>query len=261
MILVDEFEPDNITQLIRQSVPASVISLNKMHMSDYFFSGYDGTTFQVSRKQAGELVGNVDEAEAQLTDYYPNADVNYQLVEGWISPLPIKGIEIHDHSKASVSVRELGLGQKIYCYQVQPNGKIERGHSFSTINTTMLYAWLHRLDRAGISTYWTTNWTETAKLLVAVYKNEQKPPEEHSTLQRVIKPRIAVKKPEPLMKALMFLSDAYELGVGEKKAKALCDEYVNLMDIAMADVEELSQVPGIGKTIARRVLKALGRTL
>jgi len=261
MIMVDEFEPDNILKLIRQVVPAVVAPLNRTNFSDYFFGGYDGTTFQFSRKQAGELVGNIDEAEAQLVDYYHNADVNYQLVEGLILPLPIKGIDIRDHSKVGASIRELGLGQKLYCYAIQPNGKIEHGDSFSTLPISALYAWLHRLDRAGISTLFTANWTETAKLLTILYNNEQKPPEEHTTLQRVIKPRITIKKPEPLLKALIFMSDAYKLGIGAKKAQAICDNFVNLIDIAMADVDELSQCPGIGKTIAKKLLAALGRTL
>ena len=270
MILVDEHEPDDIVKLIRQSVTAVVSPLNRVHRSDYFFSNYDGKTFQFSRKQAGELIGNIDEAEDQLADYYHNADYNYQIVEGWISPLPIHGIEVIDHSSIRpVSVRE--LGQKLYCYQVQPNGHIERGHSFSAVNASMLYAWMHRLDMGGVTTYWTTNWTETAKLLVAIFKNEQKAPEEHHTLMRVIKPNLLIKKekdarghiiaPEPLLKALMFLSDAYKLGIGEKKAKALCERYVNLMDLAMADVSELAGTEGVGNAVARKLLTALGRTL
>ena len=269
MILVDEHEPDNMVKLMKQSVTTVVSPLNHTHRSDFFFGNHDGKTFQFSRKQAGELIGNIDEAERQLADYYPNADYNYQIVEGWISPLPIHGIDIRDHSSLKVSVRE--LGQKLYCYQVQPNGHIERGHSFSTVSASMLYAWLHRLDAAGISTYWTTNWVETARLLVVLYKNEQKPPEDHHTLTRIIRPHLYLKKekdnsgyikePEPLVKALVFLSDAYKIGVGEKKAKAIEEHYVNLVDIAMADVSELAQVKGIGNIIAKKLLTALGRTL
>ncbi len=256
----DEFEPANLVRLMQQSIPVVVSPLNRAHRSDYFFGNYTGETFQFSRKQAGELIGNIDEAEDQLADYYNNADHNYQIVEGWISPLPIQGIEIKDHYLVGkASVRQ--LGQKLYCYQVQPNGRVEVGHSFGAVSASMLYAWIHRLARAGVDTYWTINWVETARLLIAVYKNEQKPPEEHSTLTRVIKPRITVREPEPLLKALMFLSDAYKLGIGEKKAKALCTRYVNLIDIAMADVKEIAMTEGIGNIIAKKLLIALGRTL
>jgi len=269
MILVDDNEPENIIRLLRQSVATVVSPLNRVHRSDYFFANYEGKTMQFSRKQAGELVGNIDEAEDQLVDYYNNADYNFQIVEGIITPLPIKGIEIRDHSAAKGSVRD--LGNKLFCYQVQPNGYIERGHSFSAINDSALYAWEHRLAMAGIPTYYTTNWVSTARLLVAIYRNEQKPPEEHTTLTRVIKPKFRVredknmseedKKDFRLMKAIMFLSDAYKLGIGEKKARAISARYVNLLDLAMADVSEIAECEGIGNTIARKILTALGRTL
>jgi len=258
-LLADLNEPDNAIRLMRQSIDVAVAPLNLMHRSDYFFGNYEGKMFQFSRKQAGELVGNMDEAEAQLADYYPNADVNYQIVEGWISPLPIRGISIVDHTPAQHSIRE--LGQKVYCYQIQPNGNIERGHSFSAVNISMLYAWIHRLDRVGITTYWTINWVETARLLVVLYKNEQKPPEEHHTLTRIIKPRLTIKKAEPLVKALLYLSDAYEIGIGEVKAKAIADRFCNLIDIATADVAELKQIEGIGDVLAKRLLKSLGRSI
>lgn len=269
MILADEHEPDSIIKLMKQSVSVVVSPLNRVHRSDFLFSNHEGKTLQFSRKQAGELVGNIDEAEDQLRDYYPNADYNFQIVEGWISPLPIKGIEIQDHSATRGSIRE--LGNKLYCYSIQPNGRIERGHSFSTINESLLYAWEHRLWMAGIPTVYTINWVETARRLIVIYRNEQKPPDEHHTLQRVIKPKVPVLNEDRmteeerstyrLMKALMFLSDAYKLGVGEKKSKALADRYVNLMDIAMADVQDIAGTEGIGVTIAKRILQALGRTL
>ena len=262
MILVDEHEPENIARLIRQSVPAVMSPLNRMHRSDYFFGNYDGKTFQFSRKQAVELVGNIDEAESQLTDYYPNADYNFQIVEGWISPLPIKGIDIRDHSTIKTKVASIReLGQKLFCYPVQPNGHIEHGHSFSAVNISMLYAWEHRLWMAGIPTIYTINWVETARRLVVIFKNEQKPPEAHNTLQRVIKPRLHIKEPEPLMKALVFLSDAYKIGIGEKRARALCKRYVNLLDLATADVSELASCEEMGVVTAKKLLVALGRTL
>lgn len=270
MIICDEHEPENLIKLIRQSVPNTVVSpLNRTHRSDYFFGNYEGKTFQFSRKQAGELVGNIDEAESQLADYFPNADYNFQIVEGWISPLPIHGIEIKDHSVPHGSARELGT--KLFCYAIQPNGRIERGHSFSTIHQSVLYAWEHRLWMAGVPTVYTTNWIETARRLVTIYRNEQKPPEEHMTLQRIIKPKTMVRNEAKmsegelqvyrLQKSLMFLSDAYKLGVGEKKSRALAESYVNLIDLAMADVSEIAQVEGVGVIIAKKILKALGRTL
>jgi len=260
-ILVDSNEPDNIVRLLKQSVPVTVTNLNLLHMSDYYFSNYEGKTLQFSRKQAGELAGNVDEAEDQLSDYYHNADENYQIVEGITSPdkLKIKGVAvpIDSHDQPGISTRD--LGSRLFCYKVEPGGFIEKGHSFSAINDSLLYAWTHRLAKAGIITYYTTNWIGTARMLSALYRNEQKPPEEHSTLRRVVRPRIHIKKAEPFLKSLLFLSNAYKLGIGEKKSAALAEHFCNILDLATADLNEVAAVEGIGKKIAEKILTAFGR--
>ena len=262
MLLIDSNEPDNIVKLLQQSCPVTVATLNVAGMSDYWFANYEGKRLQFSRKQAGELVGNIDEAERQLASYYDNADENYQIIEGFISSsrLKIKGtaVAIDGHS-ASVSTRDLGA--KLYCYRVEPGGYIERGHSFSAFNDSLLYAWIHRLAKAGIITYYTDNWVGTARLLSAIYRNEQKPPENHSTLQRVVRPRIHIKEADPFMKSLLFLSNAYQLGIGEKKAKALADRFVCILDIATASVSELTEVEGVGRKMAEKILSSLGRDI
>ncbi len=272
MLLIDSNEPDNIVKLLQQSCPVTVADLNIANMSDYFFGSYDGKRLQFSRKQAGELVGNIDEAEKQLSEYYHNADRNYQIVEGIISPdrLKMKGasVEIDAHG-TSISTRDLGA--KLYCYKVEPGGFIRSGHSFSAVNDTFLAAWTHRLAEAGIITYYTINWVHTAKLLSAIYRNEQKPPEEHSTLQRIIRPQLHIKMEKDMteaekdnyrfMKALLFLSNAYQLGIGEKKAKALADRFVCILDIATASVSELTEAAGIGRKQAEKILSSFGRDI
>ena len=231
--------------------------LNNQHMSDYYFSNYRGQRFQFSRKQASELIGNIDEAEDQLRDYYEQADENFQIVEGIISPVKLHSFPISDHSQTTDKVSTRELGANIYCYQVHPGGHIERGHSFSAISATVYYAWRHRLAQCGIVTYETITWTETAKLLSAIYHNEQKPPEEHSTLKRIIKPRLHIEDQDPFTKALLFLSSAYKLDIGEVRAKAIADKFVNLFDLATSGVSTITEIEGIGKKTAEKILIAL----
>jgi len=241
-------------------------------MSDYYFGNYEGKRLQFSRKQAGELVGGIDAAEKQLADYFNNADRNYQIVEGFISPdrLKIKGVAVPiDGHSIVASTRDLGA--RIYCYKVEPGGYIEKGHSFTAVNDSLLYAWIHRLAESGIITYHTDNWIGTARLLSAIYRNEQKPPENHSTLQRIIRPQFHIKMEKDmteaereqyrLMKSLLFLSNAYQWGVGEKKARALADRFCNILDIATASVTELTEAEGVGRKMAERILSSLGRTI
>ena len=109
----------------------------------------------------------------------------------------------------------------------------------------------------------------TARLLSAIYRNEQKPPEEHSTLQRVIKPQIhirtekdmteAEKQEYRLTKSLMFLSNAYQWGVGEKKARAIAKRFCNILDVATTSISDLTATEGIGTKMAERILSSLGR--
>jgi len=60
---------------------------------------------------------------------------------------------------------------------------------------------------------------------------------------------------------LMFLSSAYNLGIGEVKAKALAERFCNIVDIAMASVSDLTATEGIGKIMAEKILSSLGRSI
>ena len=226
-------------------------SLNQQQMSDYYFVDAEGKAEQYSRKQAGELLSNIDEAESQLRDYYPNADRNYQVVEGIISPVPLK--------KKQVSIRWHSDPDVLYTYHVAPNGYIYGEHVFKT-PYAMYENWIYRLGRIGIITFFTMNYIQTARLLVAHYNNAQKPDEEHGTLQRITKPKIHLKSHDSFVKQLVYLSAASNLGIGETKAEAIKKYgYSSILDLAMASSQELCQIGGIGKTLAERLLKGLGR--
>lgn len=252
MILVDHSEPQEIISLLKQSAPVSVMPLNQTHRSDYYFGGEDGRTRQFSRKQAGELLANVDEAESQLRDYYNNADENYQIVEGLISSVPLTK---RNRSLEAISVRSGARPTNMFSYKVAENGFIHSEHPWS-VSASMLYAWLFSLDRAGITTYYTENYIGTAKLLAAIYKNCQKPPEEHTTLQRYIKPRIYIQEHNPHVLTLMGIMGAE---LGQVRSEALIDYFDTPFSVFMASVDELCEVDGIGKKTAERVLKAIGR--
>jgi len=257
MLLADNHEEQccpELIALLRQSVQVVVTGLNTARMSDYFFSNYEGKRFQFGRVQAGELLSNIDSMEDELSRYYENAECNFQIIEGMISPVKIRHAEINSHIQKVVSARDIGTS--IYGYKVAPYGELT-GHSFSGITPAMIYAWIHRLAMAGINTYWTSNYAETARLLVTVYKNEQKPPEQHSTLQRVTLPRLEIRKAEPFMKALMYIGHAYKLEIGEKRAQVLADKFCNIADLAMASVSDVSACDGFGKNSAAKLLAAL----
>jgi hypothetical protein len=262
VILVDTAEPANIVKLLRQAVPVTVSPLNQNKIADYFFGNYEGKRLQFGRVQAGELIGDIDSMEDELRRYYNSTDETNQIIEGLISPVRLYMKEgsapVSDHSYL-VNTRDLGA--KIFCYPVMPSGFIEHGHSFTTTQMAELYAWIYRLDQVGVSTYYTNNWEETARFLVTVFRNEQKPPEEHTTFKRVYRPRVQIKEADSFLKSLLFLSSAYKLGIGDVKAQALADKFVNILDLAMASIEEVASCEKIGNKKAKEILKALGREI
>ena len=287
MLLIDSNEPDNIVKLLQQSCPVTVADLNIANMSDYFFGNYEGKRLQFSRKQAGELLSNIDDAERQLAEYYNNADENFQIVEGIISGEPLATFtdkQIYAVKSGKIAWRELRYEPKVrisdspttrtpprilsYSYKVDvitdkesvQLGVITSGREHN-IPISLVYVWTHRLAQMGVPTYQTLTWQGTATMLATIYRNEQKPPEEHSTLKRVVRPRIHIKEADPFMKSLLFLSNAYQLGIGEKKAKALADRFVCILDIATASVSELMEVEGVGKVMAEKILSSLGREI
>ena len=252
IILVDNSEPEDIVNLLKQSVPVSVMPLNQTHRSDYYFGGEDGKTRQFSRKQAGELLADIDEAEDQLRDYYNNADENYQIIEGLISASPLTR---KSKSYSGISVRRQARPSALFSCKVAENGYIYDGHDWN-VSSAMYYAWVFSISQAGIVTYYTDNYVGTARLLVAVYRNCQKPPDEHTTLQRYIKPRIYIKEHSPYVETLMGLKGAE---LGETKAKALIEYFGSPLSLFMATMEEICEVEGFGKKTAEKILNSIGR--
>ena len=283
MILADTSEPDSIVRLLQQAIPESTKSpLNQNGVADYFFGNYEGKRIQFNRVQAGELVGDIDSMEDELKRYNDNADETNQIIEGLLSPVRLymkassaritnigEGMRSGGAYRTAPSSRDLGA--KIFAYSVQPSGFIEHGHSFSTTRMSELYAWIYRLSQLGVYTYYTNNWEETARFLITVYRNEQKPPDEHTTFKRIYRPRIYIRSEKDmskeelveyrLTKSLLFLSAAYKLGIGEVRAKALASRFCNILDIALAPISELAATEGVGKTMAEKLQRSLGRDI
>lgn len=274
--MADTSEPDSIVRLLQQAIPESTKSpLNQNGVADYFFGNYEGKRIQFGRVQAGELVGDIDSMEDELKRYYDNADETNQIIEGLLSPVRLymkaSSAKIHSIGGGRSAPSSRDLGAKIFAYPVQPSGYIEHGHSFSTTRMSELYAWIYRLSQLGVYTYYTNNWEETARFLITVYRNEQKPPDEHTTFKRIYRPRIYIRSEKDmskdelveyrLTKSLLFLSAAYKLGIGEVRAKALASRFCNILDIALAPISELAATEGIGKTMAEKLQRSLGRDI
>lgn len=235
----------------------SVINLNQTKRADYYFGGEDNRTRQFCRVQAAELLANIDSEEDELRRYYDNADESNQIIEGLISPFPLT----RKNKSMTVSFRRGTASRNIlFSYKVAESGYVYSEHPWD-ISSSEYFAWIRGLNRVGVVTYHTVNYIDTARLLAAIYRNEQKAPDMHTTLNRYYRPRITIKEQDPFVKAIMCLSLAYRLNIGEEKATAIAEKYNTIYDLNMAEVSELCECKGIGKTIAKKLLESLGREL
>ena len=232
-LLIDVFEPiSDIVPLLKQSISVEVDNLNSRGFADYFLNAFDLHTIQFERKQNGELLGDMDGVENQLKKQYSMADESYLIIEGFIIPSP-KG-----------------------CIALKPskNLKFFIAEREYRVNYAGLVAWKYQLDKAGITVVETPHLAGTASLLVAIYKSAQE--SEHSTLRRYIKEKIYIPGENPYIKSLMGIVGA---NLGEKRATALIDAFGTMWRVLLAEEEELCQVEGIGRGVARSLLKAVGR--
>lgn len=273
MILVDIAEPEEIVALLEQTGEVIVTPLNQSSRGDYYFAGEDGRIRQFCRVQAGELLGNIDSQEDELRRYYNEADDNYLIIEGLISDTPLTRTDKATQKQHDVSiyVKQPRPGI-LYAHRVAANGYVMKPHSFD-IGADLLYAWLFRLAECGVQTFYTTNYVGTAKCIASIYRNCQKDPDSHTTMNRYYIPRISlgekdedtkkrvtIREQNPFIRSMMALSLINGLDIGEKKASAMYKHgYRTLLDIAYAEVDELVRVEGIGKKTAQRLLQVFGR--
>jgi len=263
IILADNAEPDELVALIQQSVEVTRTNLNQTKRSDYYFGGEEGKTYQFSRVQINELLSDVDSAENEIVRYYNQADQNGLIIEGVASPVAIQlGRKLKDlgvsvrFGKGSVSK----LPSAIFTYPIAANGFSYDNKMYHS-SKSLLQAWRWSLERCGVIVIDTINYIDTAMTLVAIYHNCQKPPDSHATLQRYFRPKIHLADRDPFVAALMAVGQAYNLGIGEEKARAIAVHFHSMIDVVECEPSELTQCEGIGRPTAEKILKALGREL
>lgn len=265
MIFVDIFEPVEIETLIQQVVPTTRGPFNSHGLPDYHWIAIDGHRIGVSRKQANELMGGLDAAEEQLRKDMVSVDEMLLLVEGiFSSALMAPNFYDNSHNRATatspIPPQGRNLQQAIQTWKLSKDYKYFYRDRKYYGSISGVYAWLDVLDKKGITTVQTAYWIDTAIVLGAIYNSSQK--KEHTTLQRYIKQKITPKPHNHHVETLMGIkgTDHGPL-LGETKAKALIDKFGSVWYVLLQEPEELAQVEGIGLITARKLLKAIGRTI
>jgi len=232
-----------IEQLIAQSVTTIRSSFNSKGLPDYTWVAIDGHRVGTSRKQAGELLGGIDEAEVQLKKDMVGVDEMKLLVEGVFSP------------PERLRPKDTKTARVVDTWIPTKDGKLlHRGRKYDE-SYGGVYAWFDQLDKCGITIVQTFDWVGTAMVLVALYKNSQKP--EHTTLKRYIKPKITPKPANPNIEVLMYTVP----GLGEKGATALIERYGTAWMVYQQEPGELALTEGMGIVMARKVLTRIGRVV
>ena len=230
MIYLDVFESDKLEQLLAQDVEVTRMTLNDNNMADIWWAAEDGQTYQWENKAVSEIMGDMDHVEAQLQKQYYQADHCGLVIRDAAVPTQASTLSmVHTRTKKDWFVSK-------HLYNVP----------FSRYRS-----WLVGIDGAGVKVVEVANLVATARHIIAEYKYSND--SVHLSLKRHNRTKIVIPERNPHIIALMGLSIAYGLNIGETKARALVDRFGTMAAVLRADPKELMEIPGVGKTIVTRL--------
>ncbi len=257
-VMQDIFEPDQIRDLLNQVTPVSVIALNSQGFADYMWTGCDGHTIQVERKQIDEILSDINHVEEQLGREVVRADETILVWEG--SYEPVYGIKPTCQSWKKSHKGDVMVPSRTY-----------------RLSYSMVQAWFYQLDKCGITNFNTCDYWATAIALGAWYNSSQA--SEHTTLRRYIKERINLKAamkennvhitPESINPHIYNLMAIRGADIGEVKAKALIARFGTYWYCINQDIQTLAETTisvnkngtelTFGTIAATKLLKSIGR--
>ena len=230
---IDVNEPEIALKLIAPSIEGARVSpLNSQDFADYTWKDYEGKLINVERKTWPEILADVDKVEDQLRRHMknqPEARLIFVL-EGMIE------------------MGEMGT----WLIERAKNGTVWTRGRLSGTRLSRIYSWLYQASRY-VEVFQTMNYEQTCSLLVAMYKADQKTPEEHKTFSRYFKK--VVFHPNSQVTMLMGMSP----GLGEVKAEALIGKFGCVWNVLSAEPRELAEVKGIGAGLSKSILQRVGR--
>lgn len=162
----------------------------------------------LNAKQAGELVGNIDACEEQLTREIPYVDKLTLMVRGLITPT---------------------TDNCCLCRPVDEKGHIQNGRIFAQ-NYVGLMAWFHRIEEMGVAVVQLPNIRACASYIIAMHNNVGKP--EHHTFTRLIKLKQMIDEQDPNERAWLLRLMSIP-GVAEQAARAIAAVIPNDYQLVM----------------------------
>lgn len=230
MVYLDVYESDRLERLLAQNLRVVRMPLNEQGKADIWWMAGDGQTYQWENKSVAEVLGDMDHVEAQLQKQYYNADHCGLIIRD--AAIPLDGATLHmAHQRTK---KDWFISKRVF----KP--------AYSRYRS-----WLVGIDGAGVKVVEVGNLTAVARHIVAEYTWSNSP--EHESLRHYHRTKIVIEKRDPHVLALMGLSLAYGLNIGETRATTLIGKFGTLAGVLRASAEELMSVNGIGADTASRL--------
>lgn len=213
-----------------------VSALNVNGWADYRWQRLDGVWVNAERKTWPEILANVDAVEDQLRRHIADQPKAIQvfILEGWVEE-SMMGTHV---------IQQMGKGNGNTLY-----GK---GRASAT-RLNRIYSWLYSASQY-VNVMQTGSFEQTCQMLVQMYKQDNKEETEKKIFSRYYKQTNW--HPDPMVLKLIGI----EPGLGEVRATALIARFSTVWNVLSATPKELTQVPGIGMTIANKLLSGVGRS-
>jgi len=232
LLAIDEFEPQEIEALLRQSIPLVVRSpLNRNGIADYSWRDEYGLE-HFERKQTREVLASLESVEYQLIEELKASPRLTLIVEGIAVPAP-DGIDTFVMAK---------------------NGRLMRPSTHSKLNYAAYEGWLVALEHQGIRVWRTPSLNGTAEALTRFYHRAIEG--KTDILLRHLKVPVGF-HPDPYVQSLMGIKNG---GVGPKFAEQLIELFRTPEELMRQAPETIAyHCPEFGLTRARKLLQAWGR--
>ena len=230
-IVADQFEPSLIRLGLKEMMPTTVTSLEPLGLLDYFWTAHDNHTITLERKEVHDLANRVNDLEIQLRKCIEQkkADEILLLVEGIMEPVNGSTVLYKKKRDGSIYYRERVVNYP-YSYYM---------------------GFIYRLDKMGISTFWTASEKGTVVALCEFVSCSNK--HEFTTFNRYIRTRPDIPTLDPQVNTLV------QLGLGEMRSKNLIAVYGTAWKVLHTKESELIKVDGIGEKTIEFLFKKLGR--
>ena len=221
---------------------AEVATLDFADMS-FFGRGNNGTLLSVGveRKQIMDLVSSISTGRLsghQIPGLMRSYDMVYLIVEGAWRENPRSGILEHKRGK---DWKEISLGRRRFMAKEVTNYLNTLAVKIGDRTNGRFYIWR------------TLNKTETVRYITHLYYWwNNKDLDEHRAHLKDYEPNVFMCKPSIVYRMARALDH-----IGEKKAELVADKFATPFEMVAADESAWREIPGIGKKIAKDIVKIL----